>query len=305
MKNTEKIREILKSTYREEWAIEGEFQVALSLAIINNMDVYVYGAGQDIWSVVSFFRNEGIVIKGIIDTNPDKNGSFINGVEILNSKCLKERIKNPYNTYVFIWTYCKNFRILSIIDILRSANIEQFYIIKPEERYILTAIQHDLAWNDADRPQYYIEHEQDIVLFAEILEDEKSRDTLAEYIRAYIEGGYYRGDNIATKFKYFLDADGKCLYQHLNDEIWINCGANYGDNIFTYFRNGFNCKKIYAIEADKRISVALSENVELLPISYKEKIHIHNFFVEKDSVWDFLEKDEKISLINADIEGGN
>lgn len=303
MEIAEKIRKTLHSDYREEWAIEGEFQVALSLAIIKKMDVYVYGAGQDIWSVVSFFRKEGIVLKGIIDSNVDKSGSVVNGVKIINCEELKANVEKPENTYVFIWTYCKNFRILSIFDVLKRSAIDKFYIIKPEERYILTAIQHELAWNDANRPQYYIEHENEIVSFAEMLEDTRSQDTLVEYIRAYVECGYYRGENIATKFKYFLDTDGQCLYTHLQDEVWINCGANYGDNIFTYFRNGFDCKKIYAIEADNGISIALRENIELLPDSYKEKIIICNNLITVDSKWEFLEKKEKVSLINADIEG--
>jgi hypothetical protein len=68
------IHAVLHSGKRENWAIEGEFQVAVSLAAIRNMEVYIYGAGQDIWSAVGFLKDnlkQG-QLKGIIDIDESK-----------------------------------------------------------------------------------------------------------------------------------------------------------------------------------------------------------------------------------------
>lgn len=299
----ERIHKVLNSKYREEWAVEGEFQVALSLTKIKDMDVYIYGAGQDIYSAVTFLKNEGIQnLKGIIDVDKRKNGQIIDEIEVFDCERLESTIQNPENTFVFIWTYCVNFRNVAIVNYLYKLGIEQYYIIKPQERYILSTIQYELAWVDADRPKYYMENENLLMSFAKKLADEESVNTLLEYLRVYIECGYYRGNNIPTRYKYFLDDNGAEIYKHLDNEVWINCGANYGDNIFLYFRNGFNCKKIYAIEADGGISSTLRENIALLPKDKSDKIEVINQFITRKSQWDFL-CDETITLINADIEG--
>lgn len=210
MKCEDQIHAVLHSNRRENWAIEGEFQVAVSLAGIRNMDVYIYGAGQDIWSAVGFFKNrlKAGQLKGIIDINEKKDGTLINGVPVYSCSHFQQIQIDADNSFVFIWTYCINFRELSIVNFLHDVGINSFYIIKPSERFYLTGFQHELAWNDSERPQYYLNHEMDLCILAESLEDQTSVDTLLEYLKTYMESGFYRGNNIATKFKYFLDEGG-------------------------------------------------------------------------------------------------
>lgn len=296
----DKIHNTLYSNKREEWAIEGEFQVALSIAIIKKLDVYIYGAGEDIWSAIGFFKHQGIEVCAVIDKDTRKKGCVIHGVKVID--CDTFMAENQRNSFVFIWTYCINFRNIEIMNILHRAGVKYYYIIKPQERYLLNAIQYELAWLDANRPSYYIEHEEEIINFANILQDDISRETLTEYLRAYMEGGYYRGENLPTKYKYLFDRDGNAIYTHLSDEVWINCGANYGDNIFLFFRNGLTCKNIYAVEADKKIAETLKENIVLLPSEEAGKISVINKCIDENTEWDFLE-DNKVTLVNADIEG--
>lgn len=299
-----RIHEVLVSNAREEWAVEGEFQVSLSLAAIYKMDIYIYGAGIDIWSAVGFLKHEvGDQLKGIIDIDEKKDGTIVNNINVISCKRFLETIKNPSNIFVFIWINRANLRSASITNMLHDLGIRQYYIIKQQERYILTGAQHEIAWVEAERPNYYLKHEKEIVDFAKMLNDEKSVDTLVEYIRSYVEGGYYRAENIATKYKYFCDADGVELYRHLDNEVWVNCGANFGDNIFLFCRNGYHCKKIYAVEADKRIATVLKENLNLLPQEVCNKICVINDFVKESSEWNYIDCHDKITFINADIEG--
>lgn len=91
------------------------------------------------------------------------------------------------------------------------------------------------------------------------------------------------------------------LYKHLENEVWINCGSNNGDNIFWYFANGLTAKAIYAYEADEKIYARLVKNIEYLPSDFKEKVYLINQFIDEQTDWKFVK--DKISLINADIEG--
>ena len=81
------------------------------------------------------------------------------------------------------------------------------------------------------------------------------------------------------KYKYFYDMEGRKIYTHLTDEVWLNFGASTGDNLFTFFRNGLIAKKIYAVEAETERYDQLVKNILLLPTNIEWKI------MEQRNLW--------------------
>lgn len=135
------------------------------------------------------------------------------------------------------------------------------------------------------------------------LEDEESKKTFIEVIRSLIENDIYRYHEYKSEIKYFDDT----IYKPLNEkEVWINCGSCTGDTILHYLSLRREFKKIWAVEIEDKMIKHLKEIFSLLPQNIQGRISLYNKLLEGgDSVnnIDHVFKDEKISLINMDIEG--
>lgn len=182
--------------------------------------------------------------------------------------------------------------------------ITKFYELTPHEKKEIKAKPH--PWADIDRIDYYRDHIEELENTYNLLYDKKSKEIMLEFIRTYIEFGTYRLKQCSGDVKYFFaqndDGSREILYSHLKEEVWINCGSNIGDNIFWYFANHLTAKRIYAYEADKRIFERLVKNLKYLPLNCADKIYTVNEYVDDKTNWEIL-KTDKVTLINADIEG--
>jgi len=282
-------------------AIEGTFQVAISLAYIKKYDVYIYGAGRDIHAFIKFLKAENLKVKGIIDRSIEKQNKQIYGVPVIS---FAEFVENQSKKkFVFIWTCFLDDRIgrMRVEQMLNATNAVGYYEVADDRKIVVNSTS---EWVDADRIRFYLENEQKIVDSIEYYADECSKETLVEYVRTYIECDRYRLPQIDTNYKYFYGDKKEILFLHRSDENWLNCGANVGDNIFTYlrFENPFN--KIVAVEGDNRIANVLDESINLLDESIKSRIVIVREFINQDfDITKYLGREESISLINADIEG--
>lgn len=54
------LKNILNSGYVNEYEIVDDFAIALSLCVIKNMEVFIYGGGTDSYSFVKFLHTYGI-----------------------------------------------------------------------------------------------------------------------------------------------------------------------------------------------------------------------------------------------------
>ena len=59
---------------------------------------------------------------------------------------------------------------------------------------------------------------------------------------------------------------------------------------------------VYAYEADENMYLRLVKNISYLPVEYRERIHPINEFIDDRTDWSVIKN--KVTLINADIEGG-
>lgn len=89
---------------------------------------------------------------------------------------------------------------------------------------------------------------------------------------------------------------------------WINIGSCRGDTIFHYLNQDlpYSFDKIYAIEGDKNTFNILNRNLQYIAVNEKQKIETINIFCgmhETSVMLEDLVRNEKVGLINMDIEG--
>lgn len=252
------LREIIFGTKRERIFVEGMELggVVCPLIKMNAWDVYIYGGGKHIEALILFLWSLGIEIKGIIDCDRNKEGK-----KVLDKVCYiyPYHVIQKYNsdrTFALINTiYFRGIEQYEIIELLSHLGITRFYQITELEKNEIRAKVH--PWVDMGRIEYYRTHFDDLEKFYMQLYDIKSKEIMVEYIRTYMEFGTYRLEQCDGNIKYFYgqnsDKTKEELYQHLENEVWINCGSSIGDNIFWYFANGLSAEKIYAYEADENI----------------------------------------------------
>lgn len=208
-------------------------------------------------------------------------------------------------TFVIINTmYFKGIEQYEILNLLRELGITKFYELAEFEKNEIKAKPHPRV--DIGRLDYYRENVEKLQKTYDRLYDIHSKEIMLEFIRAYVEFGTYKLEQCSSEKKYFYgqkqDRVREELYKHLDDEVWINCGSNNGDTIFWYFANGLQAKAVYAYEADEKIYQRLVKNIKYLPAHYGVNVHLVNEFINDQTDWERIE--DKITLINADVEGG-
>lgn len=288
--------------YTETTMIGG---IVCPLLKMNDWDVYIYGAGNDIDEVVLYFWGLGIQIKGIFDSDEKKSGGGVmDEVPIIYPNGVQNKF-DPEKTFVIINTgYFQGIEQCEIINTLGRLGIKKFYSINDSEREQIKVQQ---IWSNTNRITFYREHIDEMEMAYHLLYDKKSKEIMTEFVRAYMEIGAYSLKQCNGSFKYFWgegeDGSKEKLYRHLEDEVWINCGSCNGDTIFWYFANELMAKSVYAYEADELTYISLRKNLQYLPSEFREKVHPINEFINEKTNWSIL-NGEKVTLINADIEGG-
>lgn len=137
------------------------------------------------------------------------------------------------------------------------------------------------------------------------LQDDISRQTFDEYLRAAITGGRYMGETYPEEFKYWgIDTPDDCMFEITDSDVWLHFGASAGDTIATFLRVNKSYKKILAIEGDDNRYKVLEKNVGLFKEEDRKKIQLYKVFIDNENnKADDIFAEEKITLINMDIEG--
>ncbi len=303
----EKIIEVIRSKRRERKYVE-EMELGSIIApaiLMHGWDVYIYGCRNDTIALLNYLKWLGIAIDSIFDRDSDKIGKKIYGINVRNIDEIN-KIEDPDNTFLLINIHrFDGFRAKDIFETISNSGIKNFYVIKDTERLNINTYNND--WTECGRDEYYKAHEELLLNTFERLVDEISRETMIEYIRRYTEYGVYHNISIDGRLKYFFGYDNErieYIYSHKDDEVWLNCGANIGDSIFLFFQNGLSAKKILAYEGNADVFRELKSNLRLLPEQCAKKVVPINEMINDNTDFDrYLAGNEKITLINADIEG--
>lgn len=296
----ESIRNIVEYPRWHETEYSAELQVICSYIQIWGMSVYLYGGGRDTYHILSFLKAEDITVVNVVDNDERKEGRKVLGVSYISTKTFLAQNTKRDNVFMFISPVAYfGTAHEEIVKFLCKAGISHFSPISARDRRIITGVYAD---RDHEREDYYSNNLCVIDDFVDLLEDEQSLEIFREYIRTYCENDIYRLKSGPMKYKYFYGHEGEIIWEHRSNEIWLNFGANVGDTLFAYIRNGLPFEKIYAIEGDSRIFNDLCSNLQKLPLEYREKIIPVQRMIDRNSDLDFL-KDKAVTFINADIEG--
>ncbi len=303
----------------EEMKIGG---VIIPIIRLLHYNVYVYGYDEDILSLLIYLENNGINIRAVIV--PDEQYSICNKIidtiPVISVSMMLDSYKE--NPFVFINTHkrtsqckglvkcyrkCQSIIIrLKVCRNLKNAGIKNFYEITSREKDQIYAYSY--TWTDSGRMLYYRNNYAEIKAFFHDLKDKKSKETMIEYIRAYMQSGIYHLPQCDGRMKYFCGHKDSCgnyenLYTKKENEVWINCGSNIGDSICLYYANGFDADTIYGFEGNKKTYKKLCDNIALLPKDKRDRVKLINEFIGETTDFEKILMGKRVSLVNADIEG--
>ena len=184
---------------------------------------------------------------------------------------------------------------------LNKRKINHLYFISKHDQDLL--FQNMVPKWDAGRQQFYQNRFDDVVKVGDLLLDDDSKETYKEYLRTYCENKVYSREHILFRYKYFYGSNDKEeIYRHLNDEVWVNCGAGRGETVFAYISEYFNYKKIYAIDADGEELKTFRKDIAFLPAFKRDRVSIIEKRIDSSADLISIIGEDKLTLLNADIE---
>ena len=300
----QKMLEMLDNTRVEEgYEITGGILIAVSLAVMNKSNVYIW-AENDLHTYVRLFKSWGLNVHKVVCYLP-KNFQKVDDVEIISPKDLTKD-KTPRKSLFLVMPDCvlgksKNY-LAEQLDKIPSVELPNFtYVVEGNDK--LTMISHTNEKFDANSMYYYQSHKRELMELFDSLADETSKLALYYYVESYVKNCVYQGEHNPTRYKYFFGGKYERLYKHLDGECWINCGANIGDTVFSYFSWNFKPKKIYAFEGEKQIYEQMLRNLSFLPAKQRALVEPISEFINERTNFKKILAGNKCTLLNADIEG--
>ncbi len=300
------IKEMILTEKREENIVEAiELGgVVIPLIKLNGYRVFLYGDGSELDSILSYFRANDIKVEGIVDEHITREYAF-GKIPYISAAEFHKYVKEPEKTFVIFYpSYFMGMKQMKLVKLLANCGVDKFYSIRESDKKAI--LRFTMTWNNFERIRYYREHITELEKTYNLLADELSTQIMNEFIRVYIQSGTYGLKSCEGRNKYFAGGysmeEPEELYTHLEEEVWVNCGACLGDTIYLYYSNGYSAKVIYAFEGEDKMYEKLCNNLDYLPSKYKNKVvPIKQFIADDTNFGDYIK--EKVTLINADIEG--
>lgn len=247
---------------------------------IQGKDLYIWGTG----NTAKLYReglgrlsDEGFMIKGYCDNNPDQWGKTFDDKEIISPEELERR---------------------ESVCVL---------ICSPQER-VVKAVGSQLDHSGID--WYHIDevifktHKEDILTCYDLLEDLESRKTYKEVIKCRMAGRY-------PDMEYVNDRQYFAVPSHMGKnpkEVFVDCGAFVGDSIEKYIweRDG-GFQKIIAFEPDPGNFTAMEYRVDRLKKEWNIKdgaIELYPYGAGEKSVVGKLERNVQNNGLGSKLTEG-
>lgn len=264
-----------------------------------------------------YLRSHDINVEGIIHPHDESEKEY-DGVPYVNLSEVNQRgsedalvivtdpslIRGAFRRRQVVHRLLRKWRQRNAMRNLKRCGINNCYFLRKSDLVNIYAFQDHHYYRG--RMHYIRQHMEALKETYDMLCDEVSRETMVEYLRVFVQSGWYKLPECDGRNKYFAGygrgENTELLYAHRQDEVWVNCGASIGDTVLVYCSEGYTAQRIYAFEGSKAIYRQLCNNVNFLPEQYRDKVLPINEFISEESNWDNIIT-EKITLINADIEG--
>ena len=227
--------------------ISGNLQIAISYAYLNQMDLYLFGTLDNMDCFTKFFKHEGLHVKAVIERLKESDSlcrrrrDKIFDVPIILLDEIATDVNEPEKTVIFSFSQMEGNEAENFNRIVENVKIQKVFNVDSRMRTMIT--NNTLEECDRNRIIFYQDNVEKIIELLPYYDDEESYRVMNEYIRTYSERDAYRGTEIKSLYKYFFDTDKRDLYSHLENEVWLNFGANTGDTIFCFFPEWLESKK--------------------------------------------------------------
>ena len=298
----EDMLEMLDCTRNEElYELVGEKLIAVSLAVMDKSNVYIV-AENDLHLLVRLFKSWDLHVHKVVCGLP-KDFQRVDDVEIVSPESLLTD-DTPRKFFFLVepdYTLGGNFFETHINAIPPSEIPNRAFIIHSQERRNWVASLSNTS--DDDKMFYYQSHKRELMELFDSLADETSKRTLYYYVESYVKNCIYRGEHAPTRWKYFFGGKHERLYKHLDDEVWINCGAYTGDTVFQYLSHDFKPKRILAFEGDEDYFARMLNNLSFLSPEKRALVEPINEMIDETTDFEKILAGDKCTLLNADIEG--
>ncbi len=297
-----KMLEMLDCTRVEElYELFGDRLIAVSIAAMNNSNVYIV-AENDLHLFVRLFKSWDLHVCKVVCALP-KDFQKVDDVEIVSPESLLSD-DTPRKFFFLIepdYTFGGNFFETRINEIPFAETQNNAFIVHTQERKNWVASLFKTSTDD--KMFYFQSHKRELMDLFDSLADETSKRALFYYVESYVRNCIYRGAHALTRWKYFFGGKYERLYEHLDGEVWINCGANTGDTVFQYLSFDFKPKKIFAFEGDAEYFSRMLNNLSFLPTEKRALIEPINEMIDETTDFEKILRGDKCTLLNADIEG--
>lgn len=290
----EELERIANSCYMCEYEdIYGDFMITQyyylthgELEVVLRSDLIV----ADTFLHIRSLNNRGVAPKYILSTSDvQKKYKAINNIKIITVEELQKL--DTSKMMLLIINRESDFGICTQIDYREDA-----FDFPIRERARIAYCRD----RSSENFYYYIQHKDEYFMTLKMLEDEESKECFVEIMRAHMENDIYRKKQYSQKEKYFDNT----IYKANPDEVWINCGAATGDTIISFINSKRKCKKIYAVDTDSRMIEKLERLKKFAEIYTDYDIDVVPKLLQKgDASIDNLFANDKVSLINMDVEG--
>lgn len=283
--------------------------------------IFLYGAGVMLYDALPCMEQCGFVIEGIIDSDPQKQGSNFQGIPIMSLKAVTPKLKD---CGVAITT-----------EKYADEIMPQLKKYLPEQRIFRTSMYPLGAVRGKSilhLREYLENHLGELSEVRELWADERSKTTMDAVMNSWLR---FQGDYLAqciTAPQYFTPE----IVAHVSDRpILVDVGAYTGDTAAEAMRIFPHIQMIYAFEADRnnfselhrqysadprvkayQLAISNQSGTTAFSVGYnsfsRTTGHCLNESLGKESVQivrakpldDALEDvDQRISMIKIDVEG--
>lgn len=221
------------------------------------------GAGTAGRWVASRLRRSGSRIHCFADNRAHLIGPEVDGVPVLPPSDAVSR----YGDAAFVVTVFNPKELTSQLHALGVANPVLW-------TWLTWALPEQfLPYYDLDLPNTMVAAADDVLRVFDLLDDEKSRETLIDQVRFRLTLDSDSQSPPADMADMYAEP-GICL--PTPDDVYVDVGAFDGDSIITHLeRTGGNTRRIIAIEADPNNLPALRARIDKLPTHVKQVVDVH------------------------------
>ncbi len=297
------MQSVLDSTYFDEFFSPSfDFFIMAMLTKMLNLEICIW-CENDLHTFVRLFKSYDMNVRKVVSILP-KNFDRIDDTEIITPQQL---FAAPIRDKFFFINSLDYAPVPAnqIVAALTQNHCIGVYVLTPTDTELLLGYKSVSQNFDSNRISYYQSHKAELMQFFELLADVKSKQILVEYLRSYILNVTYKGEQVATQYKYFFGSKDEQLYKHLQEECWINCGAAFGDTICAFLSWHFPAKKIYAFEGNPNTYQRLLRTLSMLPADKRAMIEPINAIIDQTTNFEKILSSGggRCTLLNADIEG--